>query len=424
MSSPKNKLQDIAILLLISYTFGFAQYLSLLFEQNFGTSELPYIAEITLAAPVAFILIGAVLKKRLKLPYFGAFLLIELLFVLFESAFFRQGNVSDLSYPYGMLILYSIFVALVNYGCGENNLHRIKTYALCLILFIVGTMYLGYFGILNVSMETSDFSFGELSSSRPIGNIMHTNGLSFSCGIGIYLLILSQLSETTEIRERKFWFLVMLFLSVIVVNASMGAFIITSIGVCAYLIKTWSVRRGFTNLAIIYVMLFFFLAVTFPSEIAFFQKFYLFNRVNEYGSFQSRIRQVYVTGVNFINNPWLGVGYYAAARGVLAGYTQSNFHYTQVLATNGIVYFPFYIYFLSKMFGFSFRDLKLFLCMVAGFGALMFYNWALIFSIAVIAYIVYCQKNSQEFESQLEISTSGLEPHTPVRASHSLMGLH
>ena len=173
-----NKFKNLMILLLLSYTFGVPQYLSLLLQQNLGTSELPYIVEITLAAPIAFILIDAVLNKRLKLPYFGAFLLIELLFVLFESAFFRQGNVSDLTYPYGILILYSIFVALVNYGCDENDLHRIKTYTICLILFIAGTMYLGYFGILNVSMETSDFSFGEMSSSRPIGNIMHTNGLS------------------------------------------------------------------------------------------------------------------------------------------------------------------------------------------------------------------------------------------------------
>ena len=75
------------------------------------------------------------------------------------------------------------------------------------------------------------------------------------------------------------------------------------------------------------------------------------------------------------------------------------------------------------MFGFNFRDLELFLCMTVGFGALIFYNWALIFPVAVIAYMVYCEENSQEFEPQIEISTSGLEPRTPVTNSHSLMGV-
>ena len=39
---PSGRPKDIAILLLISYTFGFPQYLSLLLQQNLGTTELVF----------------------------------------------------------------------------------------------------------------------------------------------------------------------------------------------------------------------------------------------------------------------------------------------------------------------------------------------------------------------------------------------
>ena len=422
-SSP-NRFKDLVILLLIFYAFGIPPYLSLLLEQNVGMAPLPYMVEITLVFPVAMILAIAALKKRLKLPYFIPFLFTELLFLFFESRLFRSGNIPDLAYPYGILILYSIFLALVNYGSQEEDRHKVSTYAIYSVLFLCITMFLGYIGVLNVSLESGYFSFNELASTRPLGNIIHTNGFSFACCIAIYLLIFAQISGVSSKREKIFWFQVILFYSIIVVNSSLGSFIIVGIGVGAYLIHTWKSRRVLANLAVIYVLLFFLIVVAFPSDLPFLEKFFLYNRIGKEGQFLSRFRQIYVTWVNFVNSPWLGVGYYHAARGIISGYTRSNFHYTQILATNGIVYFPFYIYFLSRMFGFDFRDLKLFLCMTVGFGALMFYNWALIFPLAIIAYVVYCEKNSQEFELQLEISTSGLEPLTPVTNSHSLMGVH
>lgn len=424
MFSTKGKLQDLAILLLIFYAFRIPPYLSLLLEQNIGMAPLPYMVEITLAFPVAMILAIAALEKRLKLPYFIPFLFTELLFLFFESQLFRPGNIPDLTYPYGILILYSIFIALVNYGYQAEDRHKISTYAIFSVLFLSVTMYLGYFGVLNVSLESSDFSFTELASTRPIGNIIHTNGLSFACCMGIYLLIFAQISGVSPKKEKTFWFQVISFYSIIVINSSLGGFIIAGIGVGAYLIHTWKSRRVLANFVIIYVVLFFLIVLIFPSDLPFLEKFYMYNRMGEEGQFTSRFRQIYVTWVNFIHHPWFGVGYYNAARSVLAGYTRSNFHYTQILAANGIFYFAVYIYFFRMMFGFNLKNLKLFLCMTVGFGALMFYNWALIFPLAVIAYMVYCEKNSQEFEPQIEISTSGLEPLTPVTNSHSLMGVH
>ena len=395
-SSP-NRFQDFGILLLIFYAFGIPPFLSLLLEQNIGMVPLPYMVEITLAFPIAMILASATLEKRLKLPYFIPFLFTELLFLFFESQLFRPGNIPDLTYPYGILILYSIFLALVNYGSQDEDRHKVSTYAIYSVLFLCITMFLGYSGVLNVSLESSDFSFTELASTRPIGNIIHTNGLSFACSMGIYLLIFAQISGVSPKEEKTFWFQVLLFYSIIVVNSSRGVFIIVSIGVGAYLIHTWKSRRVLANLAIIYVLLFFLIVAVFPSDLPFLGKFYLYNRIGDETQLTSRYRQIYVTWVNFMHAPWFGVGYYQAARNVISGYTRSNFHYTQILAANGIFYFGIYMFFLTKMFGFRAKGLKSFLCMVAGFGALMFYNWALIFPLAIIAYLVYSELEFEDF---------------------------
>ena len=418
-----NKFKDLAILLLLSYAFGIPPYLSLLLKQNIGMAPLPYTVEISLAFPAAMILAIAAFKKRLKLPYFIPFLFTELLFLFFESQFFRPGNIPDLTYPYGILILYSIFLALVNYGSRVEDWHKVSAYTNYCVLFLCITMFLGYLGVLNISLESSDFSFSHLASTRPLGNIIHTNGLSFACCIAIYLLIFAQISGVSSKRKKIFWFQVILFYSIIIINSSLGGFILVSIGVGAYIINTWKSRRVLANLFIIYGLLFFLMVAAFPSDLPFLGKFYMYNRIGEEGQFISRFRQIYVTWVNFIHDPWFGVGYYHAARNVIAGYTRSNFHYTQILAANGIFYFAVYIYFFRMMFGFNLKNLKLFLCMTVGFGALMFYNWGLIFPLAIISYVVYCEKNSREFEPQLEVTASGHELFTSVTNSHSLVDL-
>ena len=176
----------------------------------------------------------------------------------------------------------------------------------------------------------------------------------------------------------------------------MGAFLIACVGLGTYLIQTWDSRHPYANFVILYIILIFSLAWLFPTDIPFLEKFYIYNRVSEEGQFTSRFRQVYVTWINFVENPWFGVGYFNAARGVLPGYTRSNFHYTQILATNGIFYFVMFAYFLIKMFGINFRKLTSFLCMVIGLATFMFYNWTSLFPLAIFAYIVCFEKGQAE----------------------------
>jgi len=387
--SRKNLFQDILLLLLICYAFNVPAFVSLLLTQNFGVPPLPYTVEATLALPVFLLLLTAFLKKDLKLPYFGTFLLVEGLFLLLESGVVRDDHVPELRYPYGLFILYSVFLGLINYGTVHYDIRRIKRFSLGVLFLLVATVYLGYMGFLDLRVETSEFALGHLASSRPIGHIFHANGLSFHCSVGIYLLIFSQLAGFDPATEWKFWMKTLSLLSIIIINASMGAFLIAALGVCFYLLKTWHQRGSLTNLLVIYIIVFFFLDLAFPSDINVLEKFFIYNRVHEEAQFNSRIRQVYVTWVNFVNNPWLGLGYYDAARGVIAGYTRSNFHYTQILASNGIFYFFIYMTFLWKMFGFRDRRAISLLCTAMGFSALMFYNFALIMPLAIIAYAVY-----------------------------------
>lgn len=391
-----DKLQTLAIALLLAYVFGLYRYIPALLEQNWGLPEPPYMLELTLVLPGIVILIVALRRKSLKLPYFLPFLLVEGLFLFFESPFFRGSTIPVYTYPYSFMLLYYCFVLLVNYGTGDKQVRKIVQLSIYAVILLAGTSFLGYVGVIDMALESREFAVWDLSQTRPLGKVVHINGLSFACCIGIYLVIFQRLWSANT--ARRYRFLILPFMAVIIINATMGVFIMASIGIIGYLFYTWSRRHPYVNLAILYGLLVTAIVLLLPLGGSWLEKVYLFNRVGEESEFISRFRQIYVTWQNFIDNPWLGVGYYNAARGVLPGYTRSNFHYTQILATNGVVYFGFYLFFLHRLFGIDFKRLEPFLCMVIGFGALMFYNFSLIFPLAIIAYLVYRRREVHEVE--------------------------
>ena len=87
--------------------------------------------------------------------------------------------------------------------------------------------------------------------------------------------------------------------------------------------------------------------------------------------------------------------YYNATRGSWNGnwFSRANFHYVQILSSNGILYYLIYISFIFSMFGFGFRNTENFLVTLGGYSALMFYNLALIMPVALLAYIKYYNSN-------------------------------
>jgi O-antigen ligase len=93
------------------------------------------------------------------------------------------------------------------------------------------------------------------------------------------------------------------------------------------------------------------------------QKVYVVERlVNTPLSIESsetgRIYQIAATWENFLKSPFIGLGYNNAATGVFSGIVRSNFLYTQVLASGGIVLFIIFFTLIFKLFATRFKLLK------------------------------------------------------------------
>ena len=76
------------------------------------------------------------------------------------------------------------------------------------------------------------------------------------------------------------------------------------------------------------------------------------------GKAEGRLLQIYASWENFSSNKLFGVGYESAAGGVFEGISRSNFVYTQVLATGGIVLFIVFINLIFRLFGSSVKSMK------------------------------------------------------------------
>ena len=72
-----------------------------------------------------------------------------------------------------------------------------------------------------------------------------------------------------------------------------------------------------------------------------FESFVLYTDLNA-DYIDGRYLQIIASFNNFIDNPYFGVGYGNAAAGIIDDIVRSNFQYTQILATGGIVFALFF----------------------------------------------------------------------------------
>ena len=90
----------------------------------------------------------------------------------------------------------------------------------------------------------------------------------------------------------------------------------------------------------------------------------LFDRINQTNfssideSSEGRILQIDASLKNFLESPIFGVGYENAAAGHYFGITRSNFQFSQIIASGGIILFLIYFSMIFKFFANSIKSLK------------------------------------------------------------------
>ena len=338
--------------------------------------------------------------KELSLPYLGIFFLTEFLFILFESNFFRNSQFTNFSFPHYLLIIYLNFLTLINFG--KTRLHH--EFILKSSLYIVGILILFQYGIFSgligsgtnfqLSKILGDYSEGKLIQSIRFGEIIdaliHPNGASVIAIFGILILIVLKEKDyliKTNITHISLFFL---FIPIIFLNATRGAsLVLFVILLIYYFFKIYKEEALSTKLYLFTLPLFFCIVVyvLFESTI---DKLLLINRLIETNTTNARFSQISVSLNNFMSNPFIGVGYHYATLG--GEYTRSNFSYMQILASHGVFYFIIYLIFIIKMWTGNLKNIIILLGSIFSFGLLSFYNWPILESLSVVAYIIHCEK--------------------------------
>ena len=386
----------ISLFLILLYIFRIPSFLSKLAEINFGIIILEFYPYIFFLIPVLSILGSKTLKKKIELPHFGSFCAVSFFFLLLESKLFRGDVVIDLNYIYSISIIYTCFLVLVNYGTTSVYRARIMKYSIVIVLGVVLTTLLGYFEVINIGYSFELLYNKSLATNRYISESIHPNGQSYSCTVIIFILIICRKENRFGLHKGYlFWALISVIFSIIILNATRGAFIIAMVGLLVSIKKMVNLNTLKAKFLLSLFLIVLLLSLVYNSFEELTKNVYVFTRLLEETNFRSaRVSQMLLSWDNFTSNVWFGTGYHNATRGDWAGsfYSRSNFSYFQILASHGIFYFIIYMYFLYKMFGMNIRRHIALLVVIGTYFPLMFYNLSILFPVSLFAYLFYFYK--------------------------------
>ncbi len=395
------QLRFISILLIILWIFRVPSDISKL-TQIYFNFDLRFTEGIFVYIPTMIVI--AISNKKTRLPYLFIYTIFAFFYIIMESNIFRLNAKPIYSALLGFSYIYWYFLLMVNLAKNYELYKKVIQIAYYCTVFIFIVILLGYLGIININILT-DLSSGTIQNERIMSKSFHINRISLQLSFGIFLLIIMKMRNikifNLHISNLWFWVNILLYLFIIIIHSTRGAFAISLIGIFIYLFYNWKKPKTFYKLIFIgfFIALFFTLNINLES---YFSKFHIYERYEETSLYQGRGLQIIATWNNFINNPWVGVGYYYAARGLLEGITESNFSYTQILASHGIFFFILYLSFLKKLFVTNFQTFKKqtpLLLLIAGFMPLMFYNLYLSVQLSVIAYLVFYERIIQKKEN-------------------------
>ena len=387
--------EKLAILCIIFYVLNVPVTLKVLFNDNFVLDYYPYFF---LLAPLLLIVFNRALVGKLIMPYIKNYLIVAVLFYIYENIIFRENP--DISYLISLTLIYLCFIIFVNYCKTYQQRKEVIVYVLFTIIGIGFISYLNLFGV--ISFVEADV-LEELDSN----SLIHPNGQSISCLIGIVLIGIIKQERLLNIGNMISLILTLFLLSIIILNATRGILILSFVYIFSYgyYFHFKSTIQKFTIFFFLMTMIY----------LIYMLIIYLFPNINinlqiieqlkETSFGEARGYQITININNFLNNILIGSGYYDAGRGLITdfdhysdknGYIRSNFSYTQILAAYGISIFPIYMYFIYSMFGAKIKKFNNILIMFICLGSLMFYNLSILLQLSFLSYLLYaeyCREN-------------------------------
>ena len=346
----------IAIILIISFIFRINDFISI-WLINIGVPGLRYQELWFFLLPGLYIMTNANKNGRLSFPHLLSALVFFFVFWFLETIIHKSTDFdswSDLPVRFYYLLLSFYFL---------SNLHKSHFLFVIKITYIVIALkvmliYMSLMGVVNI------VQFETLEAEKRIAGSVNLNTVNDQVVLGFLLMLfLFRINYKNFIIFRiKIIFILsgVFMIPLIIIGGSRGAFIL----LIAMLLIVFYKKLGRYKIAITSLTVLLILVGGAAVKDYAVENIGLINRLENTGTSQmtgkaeGRLLQIYASWENFSSNKLFGVGYESAAGGVFEGISRSNFVYTQVLATGGIVLFIVFINLIFRLFGSSVKSMK------------------------------------------------------------------
>lgn len=388
-----NKNIKIAIVLILFFNINTYFWVSEMLH-NFGIPYLRYQKLWFFILPGLYILYNSLINNRFVFRNGLIFIVFYILHYSFENYAYGSSYIPDspidlLNRWWYIFIAYLFFI-----NAGHKYLIFILKTSISLLLINLTLIYFDFFGIINVSEITlgSDEMENRLSSTQNL-NLVNDMGV-FSIFIFYWLKLLGSPFRIYK-KVIPSYVIIMYIIPLVLLQASRGSFLLLILGITLFLYFKW----GQLQLKI-KIFLFFIIPIGVYLQDGFVEflntNVTVVNRIIDTplsidDSEVGRIYQIEASWQNFKTSPVIGLGYLKASRNVFHGIVRSNFQYTQILASGGIILFGVYFLMVFKFFGYSIKLIKKNIIVLS---ILTFVLLEFIFRrpepyFAVMAYVVY-----------------------------------
>jgi hypothetical protein len=385
--------EKVIIFITVSWIINVPFVINKVLALNIGAPLIPYQYGFFIGLPLIFIILRTSKKGFIRTPYLGLLLILIFFFALFEYFNTTGSKTADYEYVKLSVLFYIFYIILLNVSdIGNSLLKYIIVYSIINILLLIFIIYLGYVGILNVYETKLNIIEGKegVYNRLGLGLVIQPNGLSLLCSMGLALILFYREKYFRNMSNYLFVFIIVSFFGIIILNSSRGAF---GIGVLVLILYY---RKRFNNLnptgKLVSVMTITSLLLIFAGNTFIYKLNITYRLIDETSLEEARFQQIYNSWNNFIEYPLSGVGWNYSAREGRTDYISSNFFYTQLPASSGILVFIIWLIYNLKLYYKKFI-LDPWLFLLFGFLPLAFYNLSLTLPTVIFACIVYIEND-------------------------------
>lgn len=395
------QLEKIILFIIVTWILNVPLTINKILNLNIGFPVLPYQYIFFIGIPFIYILSRNALGKRFESPLLLIVMYLMVLLVSMEYYNTMPNKIANYESVKLLFLFYSFYLLIINLSDDKLSLHKyiilFSTYNILLLIIFTYMGYLGFINFIDHKAFINKINPGGIYSRFGGEAVIHPNGLSLICSIGITLILFYKKKYLENINKYFIYIFIIMMFSIIILNASRGALTISILVLIIYYrnsFKNFNIigkSLSFSGLLLLFIIIF---------NTGLINKLHITYRLVEETSFQeARLQQIYNSYANFIKNPFTGVGWDYTARKFRTDYISSNFFYTQLPASSGIIIFTIWFYYQFQIFYKRYSCYPI-LVLLFGFGPLAFYNQSLTMPTVIFASIAYIENGINRYRQK------------------------